>query len=154
MAEGLTSRGINLYPDTTPTKCAQANTNNTSNKHTFHIDALTLSTAGEWVQCGLFRCVHVSCPLLSRITKEEDGMFTVHYKPKGQEESSVRVGKVMFGTGRKPNTKGIGLEVRCQACMHQCAPYTGTWRRFLHCYKTSAQEFVSRRSGGECFFFA
>ena len=120
-------------------------------KHTVHIDAPTLSTAGEWVQCGIFRCVHVSCPLLSRITKEEDGMFTVHYKPKDQEESSVRVGKVMFGTGRKPNTKGIGLEVRCQACMHQCAPCTGTWRRFLHCYKTSAHEFVSRRPGRERF---
>ena len=38
-------------------------------------------------------------------------MFTVHYKSKDKEERSVRVGKVMFGTGRKPNTRGIGLEV-------------------------------------------
>ena len=37
-------------------------------------------------------------------------MFTVHYKS-GGGESSVRAGKVMFGTGRKPNTRGIGLEV-------------------------------------------
>ena len=43
-------------------------------------------------------------------------MFTVHYQSKDQEERSVRVGKVMFGTGRKPNTRGIGLEVRCAAC--------------------------------------
>ena len=51
----------------------------------------------------------------------------------------MRVGKVMFGTGRKPNTKGIGLEVRC--CKHVqllpvVLPVHGTWRRFLHCYKT------------------
>jgi hypothetical protein len=41
-------------------------------------------------------------------------MYTVHYKSK-EGEASVRVGKVMFGTGRKPNTRGIGLEVgpRC-----------------------------------------
>ena len=58
--------------------------------------------------------------MLGRITKDEDGMFTVHYKSKDKEESSVRVGKVMFGTGRKPNTRGIGLEVRvsCAACVH------------------------------------
>ena len=45
-----------------------------------------------------------------RISKDDDGMFTVHYESK-EGASTVRAGKVMFGTGRKPNTKGIGLEV-------------------------------------------
>ncbi|CAL8470802.1 g10344 [Coccomyxa elongata] len=45
----------------------------------------------------------------TKIEKNEDGSFTVHYKS-GEEESSIKTGLVMFGTGRKPNTRGIGLE--------------------------------------------
>lgn len=48
---------------------------------------------------------------MNRIEKNEDGSFTVHYKS-GEEESSIKTGLVMFGTGRKPNTRGIGLEVQ------------------------------------------
>lgn len=54
-----------------------------------------------------------------RIEKNEDGTFTVHLDSKGKA-SSVKVGVVMFGTGRKPNSREIGLEVGligpCIAC--------------------------------------
>lgn len=46
----------------------------------------------------------------TKIEKNEDGTFTVHYKSKDGSESSLVAGLVMFGTGRKPHTKGIGLE--------------------------------------------
>ena len=45
-----------------------------------------------------------------RIEKEDDGTFTVFYKNQ-DGESSIKAGVVMFGTGRKPNTRNIGLEV-------------------------------------------
>lgn len=45
-----------------------------------------------------------------RIEKGEDGLYTVHYDKDGKE-GSCRVGVVMFGTGRNPNTREIGLEV-------------------------------------------
>ena len=48
--------------------------------------------------------------LLSRIEKEADGTYKVYYKNK-DGESFVKAGIVMFGTGRSPNTKNIGLEV-------------------------------------------
>ncbi len=51
------------------------------------------------------------CNDVSRIEKETDGTFKVFYKNK-DGESSVKAGIVMFGTGRSPNTKNIGLEVR------------------------------------------
>ena len=59
---------------------------------------------------------------MSRIEKEADGSYKVFYKNK-DGESSVKAGIVMFGTGRSPNTKNIGLEVRshprsCNSCPH------------------------------------
>ena len=48
---------------------------------------------------------------LSRITKDDDGLYTVHYE-EGSKAGSCRAGVVMFGTGRNPNTHDIGLEVR------------------------------------------
>ena len=48
---------------------------------------------------------------LGRIEKGEDGKFTLHYQGEGKSEGSIVAGKVMFGTGRAPNTKEIGLEV-------------------------------------------
>lgn len=42
--------------------------------------------------------------------KNEDGTLTVTLKHKG-EESTVQAAVVMFGTGRKPNSRNIGLEV-------------------------------------------
>ena len=48
---------------------------------------------------------------MHRIEKEADGTFKVYYK-NSDGESSVKAGIVMFGTGRSPNTKNIGLEVR------------------------------------------
>ena len=45
-----------------------------------------------------------------RIEKGEDGLYTVHYE-KGGKAGSCRAGVVMFGTGRNPNTREIGLEV-------------------------------------------
>jgi hypothetical protein len=54
--------------------------------------------------------------VLHRITKDTDGMYSVHYESEAGE-SCVRVGLVMFGTGRKPNTRNIGLEVG-SSCKH------------------------------------
>jgi len=45
-----------------------------------------------------------------RIEKNEDGTFTVHLDHNGKA-SIIKAGVVMFGTGRKPNSRGIGLEV-------------------------------------------
>lgn len=63
VAENMTKRGINLHPETSPTK----------------------------------------------IEKNEDGSFTVYLKHK-EGTSTVRAAIVMFGTGRKPNSREIGLE--------------------------------------------
>lgn len=49
--------------------------------------------------------------LTYRIEKNEEGSFTVHLDHKG-ETKTIRAGLVMFGTGRKPNSRDIGLEVR------------------------------------------
>lgn len=49
---------------------------------------------------------------LCRIEKNEDGTLTVHYKGKDGEEKSLVAGLVMFGTGRKPNTNRLNIEVR------------------------------------------
>ena len=46
-----------------------------------------------------------------RVEKNKDGTYTVYYLTKGAKEQSLRAAKVMFGTGRKPNTHGLGLEV-------------------------------------------
>ena len=64
-----------------------------------------------------------------RIEKEADGTYKVFYKNK-DGESSVKAGIVMFGTGRSPNTKNIGLEVRphslqLRAKMQCCAASSG-----------------------------
>ena len=107
VAEGLKARGIHLHPDSTPTKCA----------HALHvIIALQEAIWHRWLDESWF-LPYKPCKERQqasggacRITKDDDGMFTVHYKSK-EGESTVRAGKVMFGTGRKPNTKGIGLEV-------------------------------------------
>ena len=49
-----------------------------------------------------------------RIEKGEDGLYTVNYEQDGKP-GSCRAGVVMFGTGRNPNTREIGLEV----CPHK-----------------------------------
>lgn len=46
-----------------------------------------------------------------RIEEGEDGKFILHYEGEGKNEGSITAGKIMFGTGRHPNTKNIGLEV-------------------------------------------
>ena len=46
-----------------------------------------------------------------RIEKNSDGTLTVHYKTKDGGEHSLVAGLVMFGTGRKPHTKNMGIEV-------------------------------------------
>lgn len=45
----------------------------------------------------------------TKIEKNEDGSYTVHLK-RGSEETAIRAALVMFGTGRKPNSRDIGLE--------------------------------------------
>ena len=39
-----------------------------------------------------------------------DGTLTVHYKDVHGAAGEIRAGKVMFATGRKPSTRGLGLE--------------------------------------------
>ncbi|KAK9829865.1 hypothetical protein WJX72_008342 [[Myrmecia] bisecta] len=45
----------------------------------------------------------------TKIEKNADSSYTVHYE-QGGKEGSMQAGLVMFGTGRAPNTKGLGLE--------------------------------------------
>lgn len=52
---------------------------------------------------------------LCRIEKNEDGTLTVHYNGKDGKEQSIVAGIVMFGTGRKPNTSGVGADVSAPA---------------------------------------
>ena len=59
-------------------------------------------------------------------------MYTVHYQSR-EGEATVRVGKVMFGTGRKPNTRGIGLEVRLAALVPGLA-HPGVCPRSCSCH--------------------
>lgn len=59
--------------------------------------------------------VHSQIPtrfLSCRIQKNEDGTLTVHYMGKDGVEKSLVAGIVMFGTGRKPNTNRLGVDVR------------------------------------------
>jgi len=72
--------------------------------HDSSASVLPLSVEMPWVDGSAAMC---------RIEKLEDGSFEVFYKNK-DGESSVKAGIVMFGTGRSPNTKNIGLEVSCQ----------------------------------------
>lgn len=46
----------------------------------------------------------------TRIDKNEDGSYTVQYQTSDGQKGSMEVGLVFFGTGRAPNTRGIGLE--------------------------------------------
>jgi len=59
---------------------------------------------------------------LCRIEKGEDGLYTVHYEEEGGKAGSCRAGVVMFGTGRHPNTRDIGLEACPVALPHKGAP--------------------------------
>ena len=60
--------------------------------------------------CGaLHACTHREVAG-HRVEKGEDGLYTVHYE-QGGKAGSCRAGVVMFGTGRDPNTREIGLEV-------------------------------------------
>ena len=71
------------------------------------------------VSCTLGPCACVCCgcgtssAAMCRIEKNEDGTLTVHYKGKDGQEHSLVTGIVMFGTGRKPNTNKLGIEVLC-----------------------------------------
>ncbi len=68
---------------------------------------------------------------LARIEKVGDKQFVVHYEKDG-EKLTMECGMVLFGTGRKPNTDRLNLDVRitcaaavatlvCQKC--QCGMY-------------------------------
>lgn len=47
----------------------------------------------------------------SKIDKNSNGKLTVHSKTKDDQEKSLPdVDVVLFATGRKPNTQGLGLE--------------------------------------------
>ena len=47
-----------------------------------------------------------------RIEKDDDGTLTVHYEEKSGKKGTIQAGIVMFGTGRKPNTGKLNIEVR------------------------------------------
>ena len=107
MADGLKGRGVHLYPDTTPTRY--------DSLLTLQVALPSCRPISERVQVRPLR----QCNDASRIEKEADGTFKVYYKNK-DGESSVKAGIVMFGTGRSPNTKNIGLEVRHPNSHLQC----------------------------------
>eukprot|EP00887_Chlorella_sp_A99_P002348 scaffold10.g2348.t1 len=46
----------------------------------------------------------------TRIEPAEGGLFTLHYTDRAGQEQSITAGKVMMATGRRPNSRGIGLE--------------------------------------------
>ncbi|MDG5704525.1 hypothetical protein N0Z46_19495, partial [Acinetobacter baumannii] len=72
-----------------------------------------------------------------RIEKNEDGTLTVHYKGKDGQEQSLIAGFVMFGTGRKPNTNRLAIEVspgRCQPLSAELRSSTAIWE----CYSAPA----------------
>lgn len=62
--------------------------------------------------------------MLCRIEKRDDGKFNVYYETEGEKEKTIVAAVVMFGTGRAPNTKNIGLEVTalrdCRLCCSPC----------------------------------
>ena len=82
-----------------------------------------MSVDSCWLELGNLQAFLSECDAMNRIEKEADGTYKVYYKNK-DGESFVKAGIVMFGTGRSPNTRNIGLEVRphfsqLQTLMHQ-----------------------------------
>ena len=72
---------------------------------------VVLHSSRSWLRC------HVDGnAAMCRMEKLEDGSFEVFYK-NTDGESSVRAGIVMFGPGRSPNTKDVGVEVSCQVIL-------------------------------------
>ncbi|KFM27223.1 Glutathione reductase, chloroplastic [Auxenochlorella protothecoides] len=53
--------------------------------------------------------VHSECNPTS-IEKEGEGRYVLHYRDGSGQEHTLRCGKVMMATGRRANTRGIGLE--------------------------------------------
>lgn len=51
---------------------------------------------------------------MGRIEKKGEKQFVVHFKT-GDAEHSLECGMVLFGTGRKPNTDRLNLQVRALA---------------------------------------
>lgn len=53
------------------------------------------------------------CPLrlCPRVEAHEDGTYSLFYKDGEGKEGSIRAGRVMMATGRRPSTQNIGLEV-------------------------------------------
>ena len=49
---------------------------------------------------------------VARIEKQDDGLLQVHF----DDGSSTRVARVLYATGRVPNTEGLGLEEAGVAC--------------------------------------
>lgn len=68
--------------------------------------------------------VHPECNP-TRIEKEGEGRYVLHYRDGGGQEQSLRCGKVMMATGRRANTRGIGLEVRRKRVQGSCEKMTG-----------------------------
>ena len=53
-----------------------------------------------------------------RIEKQADGTLTLHLKSKSGETTVLEgLDQVLMATGRKPNTRGLGLE-DVRACLH------------------------------------
>ncbi|GAB4821380.1 hypothetical protein N2152v2_008426 [Parachlorella kessleri] len=46
----------------------------------------------------------------TKVEKQHDGTYTLHYTDKAGQPNTVTTGRVMMATGRKPNTRGLGLE--------------------------------------------
>lgn len=53
--------------------------------------------------------LHAGCHP-TRIELSADGSYVLHFTDKEGKEQSLKAGKIMMATGRKPSTRGIGLE--------------------------------------------
>jgi hypothetical protein len=118
---------MHIHPETSPTKwvflhlsahCLSLTARGTIDCFALHALTLIQHTSS----CALLPHVCVCCccdiahAAMCRIEKNEDGTLTVHYKGKDGQEHSLVAGIVMFGTGRKPNTNRLGIEVSLSVC--------------------------------------
>lgn len=55
-----------------------------------------------------------------KIERAGDGQYMLYYRNMNGELDNITVGKIMFATGRKPSSRGIGLEVSLDACYNLC----------------------------------
>ena len=104
IATNMSGRGLHIYPETKPTKCALSPT------------TACQSALAPTECCGKLTTFRHHTDLITsrrpvRIEKVGENQLVVHYEKDG-EKLSMDAGLVLFGTGRKPNTDRLNLEAR------------------------------------------